>query len=122
MDKRRVFIGVITMILGVIMILSQILSLYIIDYFAGDCIPRFFRFGLIIIYIILISGGFKLLRSKSSSKHYFLIAGFGLIINSIILFLIDIDCMISSIYYQHLIWGLIISTFTFKFIIRKRLN
>jgi hypothetical protein len=41
--KRRL-LGFASVIIGIVMILSQLMSLFFIDYFAGDCTPRAIRF------------------------------------------------------------------------------
>ncbi len=114
MDRRKKYTGIVSIVLGLTMILSQINSLYFIDYFAGDCIPTMIRFALILFYSILIFAGYFLLRNKGVSRRLFLISGIGLIADSIIVFLTDFDCGLSFIFYQHLFWGLVITIFPLR--------
>ena len=114
MNRRKIYISILSIILGIIMILFQIISLYYMDYFAGDCIPRIIRFGLILFYGFLIIAGYYLLRNKGISRYFYFISGFGLIIISVIVFLINFDCGLAFIFYQHLFWGIVISIISFK--------
>lgn len=114
MNRSKKYTGLLSIILGAIMILSQINSIYFMDYFAGDCIPVMFRFGLILFYSILIFAGYFLLRNKGVSRYLYLISGIGLIVDSIIVFLTDFDCGLSFIFYKHLLLGLVIAIFPLK--------
>jgi hypothetical protein len=106
--KRRL-LGFASVIIGIVMILSQLMSLFFIDYFAGDCTPRAIRFGLIIFYALLIIGGVLLILNQLIARKILLISGLGLLFISLLIFLIDFNCGFVMLFYIDLILGILIT-------------
>ena len=102
--KRRL-VGALTILFSIVMILNEIMSLYFIDYFAGDCMSKLSRFGIIIFYSVLLFAGLLLIVGKKSSLTIYRISGLGLIIISFILLIIDINCWLDDFIFIHLVIG-----------------
>jgi hypothetical protein len=110
--KKRLIIGLISILIGLVEIFIIHMNTYVILYFAGDCLGISGRLVALALYILLIASGLLLILKKDFASILYRIFSISLLIESLITTLLFWDCISISDSFNNIAVALIIGLYT----------